>query len=430
MRSLIGGFLLLFFVCPLFAQNLVIRNAQWFDGEQFQTSDLYIIDGYFSKDQPGQIDKSLDLSGKYIVPPFGEAHTHNLCSEYGVSSMIDQYIEEGIFYIQVLGGSHEGRLAVARYLEDTPLDVSYANGGITCTLGHPFTIYEPLAMGIHDPAEKRKRGADIRKSRLAEQDAYWFFDSIEEVDKQWAKLRSTNPDNIKIMILDAAHYDSLYANKRMLGGKGLSKIVAEYVVRKAKKDEYRVFAHIETADDFDFALDIGVDVIAHLPGYAWNGNDDEKAKFELSTETIQKAAQQQVALISTSSLSMNYLRTYVDGLPTISRQTLDRVTQYQRRVLDQLHQAGVPIAIGSDQYGKSLFVEVDYLYQHDILDKQRLLKTICETNPQLIFPDRKIGKIADGYEASFLVLDENPLTDLQHLHQIDASFKNGIRINK
>ena len=127
---------------------------------------------------------------------------------------------------------------------------------------------------------------------------------------------------------------------------------------------------------------------------------------------------------------MNYLREYVDGQPTISSQKLDRVTDYQRKVLDQLYQAGVPIAIGSDQYGKSLFTEVDYLHQHDILDKQKLLKIICETNPQLIFPDRKIGKIADGYEASFLIVADNPLTDLQHLHQIDASFKKGIQVDQ
>ena len=118
-------------------------------------------------------------------------------------------------------------------------------------------------MGIHDPAEKRKRGAEIRESRLAEQDAYWFFDSIEDVDAQWATLQSTKPDFLKIMLFDAANYDSLYANQRMLGGKGLSKPVAEYVVKKANQEKYRVFAHIETADDFEFALDIGVDVIAH-----------------------------------------------------------------------------------------------------------------------------------------------------------------------
>ena len=114
MRSLTGGFLLLFVTSPFFAQNLVIQHAQWFDGEGFQSSDLYIIDGYSSANRPSVIDEVLDLSGKYIISPFGEAHTHNLCSEYGVKPMIDQYLEEGIFYIQVLGGGPTKAVRLSR----------------------------------------------------------------------------------------------------------------------------------------------------------------------------------------------------------------------------------------------------------------------------------------------------------------------------
>jgi len=42
----------------------------------------------------------------------------------------------------------------------------------------------------------------------------------------------------------------------------------------------------------------------------------------------------------------------------------------------------------------------------------QLLLMWTETTAATIFPERKVGRLADGYEASFLVLDGNPLDDL------------------
>jgi imidazolonepropionase-like amidohydrolase len=47
------------------------------------------------------------------------------------------------------------------------------------------------------------------------------------------------------------------------------------------------------------------------------------------------------------------------------------------------------------------------------------------TTPRAIFPGRKIGRLADGYEASFLVLDGDPLADWSRAHKIVSRVKQG-----
>jgi imidazolonepropionase-like amidohydrolase len=57
-----------------------------------------------------------------------------------------------------------------------------------------------------------------------------------------------------------------------------------------------------------------------------------------------------------------------------------------------------------------------------------LLKMWTETTAQTIFPSRKIGELREGYEASFVALEGNPLDDLTNLHRIKLRFKQGMPV--
>ena len=48
-----------------------------------------------------------------------------------------------------------------------------------------------------------------------------------------------------------------------------------------------------------------------------------------------------------------------------------------------------------------------------------------EDTPHMIFPERKIGHLKEGYEASFLVLAGNPLEDFSQVKNIRIRFKQG-----
>ena len=57
-----------------------------------------------------------------------------------------------------------------------------------------------------------------------------------------------------------------------------------------------------------------------------------------------------------------------------------------------------------------------------------LLKMWTETTAQTIFPGRKIGELREGYEASFLALEGNPLDDIMNVHRIKLRFKQGMPV--
>ena len=50
----------------------------------------------------------------------------------------------------------------------------------------------------------------------------------------------------------------------------------------------------------------------------------------------------------------------------------------------------------------------------------------CETTPRAIFPKRRIGRLEDGYEASFLALDGDPLADFGATKRIAMRVKQGV----
>ena len=52
--------------------------------------------------------------------------------------------------------------------------------------------------------------------------------------------------------------------------------------------------------------------------------------------------------------------------------------------------------------------EALYLSDLAVWSNLELLKWCSDSTPSLIFPKRKIGALRDGYEASFVVLEQDP----------------------
>src|SRR5262245_50204035 len=80
-------------------KTYAFRRANGFDGERFRVGDLYSVDGMLTFRRPRHIDESFDLSGKYVIPPLGEAHNHNVESSPRLDMLIGNYLRDGIFYV-------------------------------------------------------------------------------------------------------------------------------------------------------------------------------------------------------------------------------------------------------------------------------------------------------------------------------------------
>ena len=69
--------------------------------------------------------------------------------------------------------------------------------------------------------------------------------------------------------------------------------------------------------------------------------------------------------------------------------------------------------------------EAIYLKSLSVFDNAELLRMWCETGTYTTFPHRKIGYLREGYEASFIVLRGNPLTNFENVRDIHMLFKQG-----
>jgi len=397
-------------------------NGRWFTGRDFKTRTFYSVAGILQAKHPARVDSTIDLAGGFVVPPFGDAHTHNLNGPSQLPTLARAYLEEGTFYVQVLTNARSGADAVrGQFNHPCTLDVVYANGGLTSTLSHPFLAYEPFAMGLYNPSEWHAHAGEIRQSRLLENDAYWFIDTQADLDAKWTRLLADHPNLIKVFLLDASDSASAPVDTGLPQGHGLKPSLVVEVARRAHAAGRRVAAHIETAQDFALAVDAGVDLVAHLPGYEMPTGADP-SRFEVPEKAARLAARRGVFLTPTVSLAV--IAEGPDSVATVrARQLL------QRRNLQVLLREGVAIVVGSDWYGKTAHGEVEALRALGLWDNLGLLKLWAEATPQAIFPHRRIGRLASGYEANFVVLRENPLEQPEALGHIALRVKQGCLID-
>ncbi len=388
------------------SKNYEFSNGQWYNGKNFTPATWYVSKGVFTKKAPSKIDSVVDLQNRWVVPPMGDAYCMSVADNSMSANQLKMYMSEGIFYLQILGNTKEGRAALQNSLNiPTGADAVFANGALTGTFGYPFLQYEGPANGIRNPQKMTERYEYLKEQHKMLGDGYWFLDSKDAVDRNWAGIKAQNPGVIFIVLHDA----------EKAGGKeskGLTVDVAKAVIKKAHKSNLRVFAHVENADDVRLALKIGADGLANLPGAEWDGTGDTKM-FELSDEDLKKLAKKKTVVIP--------LYGHAQALGPRKA-----VQEYHAKTFKRLIDAGVLVAIGSDDPMRTTRAELSYLFNLPDADYATLLKVLCENTPRAIFPNRKIGKIEDGFEASFLVLADNPTNNLLKIRAISFKVKNGV----
>jgi imidazolonepropionase-like amidohydrolase len=115
----------------------------------------------------------------------------------------------------------------------------------------------------------------------------------------------------------------------------------------------------------------------------------------------------------------------------IARGTADTAIARRARALvvanlQLVKDAGVNIVIGSDRYSATSVSEVFGLRATRVFSDLELLRMWSTATPRAIFPGRKIGKLDAGFDANFLVLAGNPLTDFENVKRIRMRFKEGV----
>jgi imidazolonepropionase-like amidohydrolase len=115
-----------------------------------------------------------------------------------------------------------------------------------------------------------------------------------------------------------------------------------------------------------------------------------------------------------------------DSIPPMLRDAVPGMVAGAVRNLKTLVESGVTIVIGADTPADTSVAEAAYLQGLGLFDNAAMLRMWGTGTPLVIFPDRKIGALKEGYEASFLALEADPLADWGATRKIRMRFKQGV----
>ncbi|NNE57774.1 MAG: hypothetical protein HKN36_06665 [Hellea sp.] len=379
-------------------------NGLWYaakDGDiSFTEGVKYSDNGIFTAGAPNDY-QTIDLEGRHIVPPYGEAHNHSVDGD-GTAGFAKVYMNLGIFYYKnpnsVFSTTRSGLPLWAR---PETMDVAFSYGGLSKDEGHPEPLYKMLkSYGQYENIDEEDFDGN----------AFFDVETMEKLDEKWDAILANDPDFLKLYLLQ---HDTEKSG-------GLPEDIFREIVRRAKAEDIRTTVHIETVNDLSLAVDAGADEAAHLPAYNINYAKD-KTLSAIPEALAEKMAKQKFVTVTTTTVSAR--RKYSDDDYKI-------VTDRQRDNLQKLYNAGAPIAIGSDTYFEHAYSEVETLRSIDVFSDDVILRLWIDTPRLSIFPDRAIGELAPGYEASFLALECNPLEDFDCAVKIEKAVKQGVDVKQ
>src|SRR6185295_322688 len=90
-----------------------------------------------------------------------------------------------------------------------------------------------------------------------------------------------------------------------------------------------------------------------------------------------------------------------------------------------LRDSGVTLAAGSDEYDKTSSAEITYLRTLGVFSDAELLRMWSTNCARTLFPDRRVGGLDPGHEASFLALGADPLANFDAVRNIRLRVKQG-----
>jgi len=389
-----------------------LRDGQWLGANGFERGTRYVVGTRLTRQRPAHVDSVIDLAGRWIVPPFGEAHNHNVdyTTPRRTDSLLARYLRDGVFYAKNPGNLPRGRDSVAHRVNGPgSIDVVFANGLLTATGGHPMGLYQRnLARG----------GMTVADGDGA---FFWLIDSLPDLERKWPRILAGRPDFIKVVLVHSEEYARRRTDSAFFNWRGMDPGLVAAVVQRAHAAGLRVSAHADTRGDFHNALVGGVDEINHVPGFRGDERAElpDPAAYEVSEADAKLAAARGVVVVTTVGGALGF---DPRGADSLRRRQFDALATRNLRVL---RAAGVRLALGSDSYRDDSVLEADYLATLGVFTPLELVRLWSEATPRAIFPQRRVGCLEDGCEASLLALAGDPGADFASTKRIALRMKDG-----
>lgn len=386
------------------------ENARVWTGDGFAVRSFATAGGRFVDPRRARPTARVDLGGRWVVPPYANAHAHITGATEKESA---RYLKDGVFYVWNPNTVFMSAADKAFFARRDTYDVLIAQGGITERGGHPERLYvDYLAAAIYD---KRPREWFVGN-------AFHYGETRAEIDASLDRLRAHRADFVKAYLLHSEDWARRRGDGKFYGQRGLDPRNLPYLVRAARKRGLWVAAHVETAADLRVAAASGVAVAAHVPGYNEPIDEPGGSTNRLTDADARAVARSGMALVPTYAVAAERFAGEA-GEGEVDAKKRDATFALQRDNLRRLKAAGATLLVGTDGWGP-IFGEPERWVALGAFTPAEAARATFATGARL-FPKRRIGCFARGCEADFLVLDADPTADIAALRRIVRRVKAG-----
>lgn len=394
--------------------NYAFTNGRWWSGSGYEERAVfYSVGGILSSKRPAYVDQTIDLHGRYVIPPLAEGHNHWLepakTDDYNAC-----YLADGVYYVRDMGNIP---FLVDQFRDkvNLPTSVDFVSAMVPFTGpgGHPVEIIDQFVQFGILPKDWKP---DYDK------EGEFVVSTDKNIDERFPLLTEQHPAYVKAFLLYSDRYEETLKDPKARGnGRGMDPKLLPHLVKLAHGNGLKVMVHIYDAGDFRNAIAAGADEIEHLPGTGYQPGSPVE-QFQITRADAEAAAKAHIPVMTTVS----WLAEIKDEDPVHYQVARDQVVIPN---LTLLRAAGVTLLVGSDKFRRDVVPELQVLHSLGIFSDAELLRMDTEVTVQAAFPGRKLGKLQDGYEANFIVLDRDPSANLENLKTIWLRVKQGRRIS-
>ncbi len=394
--------------------NYAFANGRWWNGSGYEERPVfYSIGGIFSSKRPAYIDETIDLHGRFVIPPLAEGHNHWL-EPAKIDDYNACYLADGVYYVRDMGNIP---FLVDQFRDkvNLPTSVDFVSSmtPFTGPGAHPVEI---LAQFVQFGVLPKDWKPDYDK------EGEFVVSTDKDIDERFPLLIKQHPAYVKAFLLYSDRYEETLKDPNARGnGRGMNPKLLPHLVKLAHAAGLKVMVHIYDAGDFRNAIAAGADEIMHLPGTGYEpGSPIEQ--FQITRADAETAAKAHIPVTTT----VTWLGEMKDKDPEHYQVARDQIVVPNLKLL---RAAGVKLLVGSDTFRRDIVPELEVLKSLGIFSDAELLRMDATLTAQATFPTRKIGELHDGYEANFIVLDQDPVANLENIKTIWLRVKQGRRIS-
>lgn len=429
--------------------DYLITNANVIDvenGRVLENRHLLVRNGFIERVFDGTVPDSLtqsyttvDAENRYLMPAMFDMHAHlnsgglippDKSTKFMALEQFARYGVGAIFTVGGMGFNQETTAGLIQQQKDRELVAPkiFAAGDILTSPG-----------GYPIPFLSQMLGTPVEELDLNEQGMLEVTESTD-LNPIFTEKQELGLHGVKVMVesrLGGATRESRVSNS-----------LVERISQAASEYNLPVFAHVTNMYDFKAAVDMGVDVIAHNVGadsllnataHINKMKEDSvfitptllmsyRASFLASAEMLDDPFYLQYSSERTNRSLENWpIRQMIASNMGGDAEAKKQLVMYN---FSQLHEAGVPVMMGTDAGNPTMFPgysahkELEFMVDAGMTTAD-VLRAATIVPARFLKMDDTLGSIAERKVASLIMLDGNPLEDVSNTQTLNRVMLEG-----